>query len=148
MSVWAASTSSSRGSSTVSIAKASSTSQMFRATRHEGMAGMSRGRSPGEEGEARSSPHVRKQVVEGEPVEVWKLVEEQPEDVWNHIFLRESERKERWCDMACLRIAQYKDEQTRRDVLQPLLDRKSAGRCKKTKGEVSMVEYDVRGWLG
>jgi len=36
--------------------------------------------------------------------------------------------------MACLRITQYKDEQTRRDVLQPLLDGKSAGRCKRRGG--------------
>ena len=36
---------------------------------------------------------MRKQVVEGELVEVRKLVEELPEDAWNHIFLRDSERK-------------------------------------------------------
>ena len=37
---------------------------------------------------------TRKQIIKGEPVEVWKLVEELPEDAWNHIFLRDSERKE------------------------------------------------------
>jgi len=37
---------------------------------------------------------MRKQIIKGEPVEVWKLVEELPEDAWNHIFLRDSERKE------------------------------------------------------
>jgi SRSO17 transposase len=39
---------------------------------------------------------IRKQVIEGEPkpIEVWKLVKELPEDAWNHIFLRDSERKE------------------------------------------------------
>ena len=35
---------------------------------------------------------------------------------WNHIFLRDSESKEIWCDMTCLRITQYKDEQARRDA--------------------------------
>ena len=34
---------------------------------------------------------TRKQVVEGEPVKVRKLVEELPEDAWNPIFLRDSE---------------------------------------------------------
>ena len=37
---------------------------------------------------------TRKQVIKGEPVEVWKLVEELPEDAWNHIFLWDSEKKE------------------------------------------------------
>ena len=37
---------------------------------------------------------TRKQVIKVEPVEVWKLVEELPEDAWNHIFLWDSEKKE------------------------------------------------------
>ena len=38
-----------------------------------------------------------------------KLAEELPDDAWDHIFLRDSERKEIWCDMACLRIYQVRD---------------------------------------
>ena len=36
---------------------------------------------------------TRKQVIKVEPVEVWKLVEELPEDAWNHIFLWDSEKR-------------------------------------------------------
>ncbi|MDI6822741.1 MAG: IS701 family transposase, partial [Actinomycetota bacterium] len=54
---------------------------------------------------------TRKQLVEGEPepLEVRKIVEELPDDAWEHTFLRDTERKELWCDMACLRVHQVRD---------------------------------------
>ena len=120
---------------------------------------------------------TRKQVVEGEPVEVRKLVEELPEDAWNHIFLRDSERKEIWCDMACLRIYQVRNglpgpeswlilrkEENGEKKYQfsnaspnTKMNRLAEMSCSRywieraledAKGEVSMAEYEVRGWLG
>ena len=79
---------------------------MSRATR--GYSWNVRGRSSDEEGGAKRHP-TRERVIGENPVEVRKLAEELPEDAWENIFLRDSERKEIWCDMACLRIHQVRD---------------------------------------
>jgi len=63
---------------------------------------------PTRKGERGRHP-TRERVIGENPVEVWKLAEELPEDAWDNIFLRDSERKEIWCDMACLRIHQVRD---------------------------------------
>ena len=38
-----------------------------------------------------------------------KISEKLPDAAWDHIFLRDTERKELWCDMACLRVHQVRD---------------------------------------
>ncbi len=122
---------------------------------------------------------TRKHVIEGEPepIEVLKLVEELTDDAWEHIFLRDSERKEIWCDMACLRIYQVRDElpgpeswlilrkddngekkyQLSNASPNTRISRLAEMSCSRywierafedAKGEVGMADYEVRGWLG
>lgn len=47
-----------------------------------------------------------KKVKEGEPspVEVFKIAQQLPENAWQRLFLRDTERKQLWCSLAALRI--------------------------------------------
>jgi len=122
---------------------------------------------------------TRKQLVEGEPkpIEVRKIAEELPDDAWDTIFLRDTERKELWCDMACLRVHQVRDglpgpesrliirkddngemkyqlSNASPNVTKNRLAEMSCSRYwverafEDGKGEVGMADYEVRGWTG
>jgi len=122
---------------------------------------------------------TRKQLVEGEPkpIEVRKIAEELLDGTWDHIFLRDTERKELWCDMACLRVHQVRDRLPgpeswliiRKDdngEMKYQLSNASPNATKNRlaemscsrywierafedgKGEVGMADYEVRGWTG
>jgi len=122
---------------------------------------------------------ARKQLIEGEPepLEVRKIVEELPDDAWEHTFLRDTERRELWCDMACLRVHQVRDglpgpeswlilrkedngekkyqlSNASPDTKMSRLAEMSCSRywmeraLEDAKGEVGMADYEVRGWLG
>jgi len=122
---------------------------------------------------------TRKQLRGGEPepLEVRKIVEELPVDAWEHTFLRDTERKELWCDMACLRVHQVRDglpgpeswlilrkedngekkyqlSNASPDTKKSRLAEMSCSRywmeraLEDAKGEVGMADYEVRGWLG
>ena len=72
-------------------------------------------------------------------------MEELPEDAWNHIFPRNSERKGIWCDMACLRIYRVRNELSGCFTPEMSCSRYWIGRAlEDAKGEVSMAEYEVR----
>jgi SRSO17 transposase len=121
----------------------------------------------------------REKVSDGEPepIEVRKVMEELPDDAWEHTFLRDTERKELWCDLACLRVCQVRDELPgpeswlilRKDANgekkyqlsnaspNTKLNRLAEMSCSRywieraledAKGEVGMADYEVRGWLG
>ena len=131
---------------------------------------------PTRKGERGRHP-TRERVIGENPVEVRKLAEEMPEDAWDNIFLRDSERKEIWCDMACLRIHQVRDglpgpeswliirkEENGKKKYQfsnaspdTKMNRLAEMSCSRywieraledAKGEVGMADYEVRGWLG
>jgi len=131
---------------------------------------------PTRKGERGRHP-TRERVIGENPVEVRKLAEELPEDAWDNIFLRDSERKEIWCDMACLRIHQVRDglpgpeswliirkEENGKKKYQfsnaspdTKMNRLAEMSCSRywieraledAKGEVGMADYEVRGWLG
>jgi SRSO17 transposase len=122
---------------------------------------------------------TRKQLVEGEPkpTKVRKIAEELPDDAWDHIFLRDTEKKELWCDMACLRVHQVRDGlpgpeswliirkddngemkyQLSNASPNATKNRLSEMSCSRYwierafedgKGEVGMADYEVRGWTG
>ncbi|MFQ6118961.1 MAG: IS701 family transposase [Methanosarcinales archaeon] len=125
-------------------------------------------------------PHPKKkQVVEGEPepIEVQKLAKETPEQEKDRVFLRDTERKELWCKMACLRVYQIRDgipgpeswliirwfdngevkyqlSNASPRTKQRRLAEMSCSRywieraLEDAKGEVGMGDYEVRGWLG
>jgi SRSO17 transposase len=122
---------------------------------------------------------TRKQLVEGEPkpIEVRKIAEEHSDKPWEHIFLRDTERKELWCDMVCLRVYQVRDELPGRESWliirkddngemkyqlsnaspNATMKRLAEMSCSRywierafedAKGEVGMADYQVRGWTG
>jgi SRSO17 transposase len=47
---------------------------------------------------------TRERVLEGEPIEVRKLKDQLDTSRWNHIFIRDTERKELWSNIACIRV--------------------------------------------
>jgi len=58
-----------------------------------------RGRSP-----------TREKVIEGtEPTKVRDLKNQLGGEEWNHVFIRVTERRELWADMACLRVFPSED---------------------------------------
>jgi len=58
-----------------------------------------RGRSP-----------TREKVIEGtEPTKVRDLKNQLGGEEWNHVFIRDTERRELWADMACLRVFPSED---------------------------------------
>ena len=106
-----------------------------------------------------------------------KIAEELLDGTWDHIFLRDTERKELWCDMACLRVHQVRDRLPgpeswliiRKDdngEMKYQLSNASPNATKNRlaemscsrywierafedgKGEVGMADYEVRGWTG
>lgn len=122
---------------------------------------------------------TRKQLLGGEPepLEVQKIMEDLQGDAWEHMFLRDTERKELWCDMACLRVHQVRDGlpgpeswlilrkddngekkyQLSNAPPSTKMERLAEMSCSRywieraledAKGEVGLADYEVRGWLG
>jgi SRSO17 transposase len=132
------------------------------------------------ERKGKRGPHPRRErIVEGEPepIEVRKIAEEIPEEEKERVFLRDTERKELWCNMVCLRVYQVREGLPgpeswliiRRDdngeVKYQLSNASPGTKMKRlaemscsrywieraledAKGEVGMADYEVRGWLG
>ena len=73
-------------------------------------------------------------------------------DAWNPIFLRDSERKEIWCDMACLRIYQFATGCLRCLDASPniKMNRLAEMSCSRYWIERALEDAKgkVRGWLG
>ena len=55
---------------------------------------------------------TKEKVFEGEPdpIEVRKLKDRLDADLWNHIFVRDTERKKLWSNIACIRVYPVVDE--------------------------------------
>jgi SRSO17 transposase len=121
----------------------------------------------------------RERVVEGEPepIKVRELAKEIPEVEKERIFLRDTERKELWCNMVCLRVYPVRDElpgpeswliirwddngevkyQLSNAPANTKIKRLAEMSCSRywierafedAKGELGMADYEVRGWLG
>lgn len=54
----------------------------------------------------RGRPPTRRQVLPGEPkpIKVKLLKKTLTQDQWHHVFIRDTERRELWSDIACLRV--------------------------------------------
>jgi|LGVC01.1.fsa_nt_gb SRSO17 transposase len=55
---------------------------------------------------------TKERVLEGEPdpIEVRKLKDQLDAEQWNHIFIRDTERKKLWSNIACIRVYPVVDE--------------------------------------
>ncbi|RLG21302.1 hypothetical protein DRN77_07050 [Methanosarcinales archaeon] len=55
---------------------------------------------------------TKEKVLEGEPdpIEVRKLKDQLDAEQWNHIFVRDTERKELWSNIVCIRVYPVVDE--------------------------------------
>ncbi|MEA2053125.1 MAG: IS701 family transposase [Euryarchaeota archaeon] len=121
----------------------------------------------------------RERVVEGElePIKERELAKEIPDAEKERIFLRDTERKELWCNMVCLRVYPVRDElpgpeswliirwddngevkyQFSNASADTKINRLAEMSCSRyrierafenAKGEVGVADYEVRGWLG
>lgn len=122
---------------------------------------------------------TRKRLAEGDspPEEVQKIAKLESVK-WHHTFIRDTGRKELWCQIACLRVYPVQDELPGKETW--LIIRKNDGEdevkyqlsnapagtsverlgkmsasrywieraLQDAKGEVGMADYQVRGWLG
>ena len=106
-----------------------------------------------------------------------ELAKEIPEVEKERIFLRDTERKELWCNMVCLRVYPVRDElpgpeswliirwddngevkyQLSNAPANTKIKRLAEMSCSRywierafedAKGELGMADYEVRGWLG
>jgi SRSO17 transposase len=126
----------------------------------------------------RNPTRERKAVGEPDPIEVQKLADQLDLSEYHRVFLRDTERKELWCQLACLRVYPVQDELPGKETW--LIIRKNEGE-KKTKyqfsnapvntsierfgqmscsrywieralqdakGNAKMADYQVRGWTG
>ena len=123
---------------------------------------------------------VKERIVESEPQpdEVRRISEQLHSSQWNRIFLRDTERKELWSQMAFLRVypvrnglpgketwliirrnedeSRIKYQLSNASANTPIekLGKMSCSRywieraLEDAKGEVGMGDYEVRGWLG
>jgi len=128
----------------------------------------------------RGRPPSKMKVNEGEPnpVEVQKIAQQLPQNAWQRLFLRDTERKQLWCRLAALRvypvwdklpgpqhwllIRQNEGEQELKyqlcnaPALTPMLrlGQMSASRywmeraIEDAKGEAGLADYEVQGWRG
>jgi len=115
---------------------------------------------------------------EPDPIQVQKLADQLDSSEFHHIFLRDTERKELWCQMACLRIYPVNNKLPGKEAW--LIIRKDDGdanikyqlsnaplgtsierlgdmSCSRywiertlqdAKGNAKMADYQVRGWRG
>jgi len=121
-----------------------------------------------------------KQVAHGEPdpIKVQKLADQLDASEFHRVFLRETERKEMWCQMACLRVYPVQDKLPGRETwliirkdegenttkyqfsnapVDTTLERLGQMSCSRYwierafqdgKGIAGMADYQVRGWTG
>ena len=126
----------------------------------------------------RNPTHERIAVGEPDPVEVQKLANQLPPSEYHHVFLRDTERKELWSQMACLRVYSVQDDFPGKETW--LIIRKDDGENKvkyqfsnapfntsierfgqmscsrywieralqDAKSNTKMADYQVRGWTG
>jgi SRSO17 transposase len=121
----------------------------------------------------------RKRIIEGEPepIEVRKIAKEIPAVEKEHVFLRDTERRELWCNMVCLRVYQVRDTlpgpeswliirwDDNGEIKYQLsnasptaeIARLAEMSCSRywierafedAKGEIGLADYEVRGWMG
>lgn len=121
--------------------------------------------------------HIRVSKDEPAPVNV-STVAESDSVAWNHLFIRDTERKELWANIACLRVypvenklpakecwliirkddgekeIKYQLSNAPEDTNIEKLGQMSASRywieraLQDAKGELGMADYQVRGWTG
>lgn len=126
----------------------------------------------------RNPTRERIAVGEPDPIEVQKLANQLDPSEYHHVFLRDTERKELWCQMACLRVYPVQDELPGKETW--LIIRKDDGENKTkyqlsnapintsierlgqmscsrywieralqdAKSNTKMADYQVRGWTG
>jgi len=79
-------------------------------------------------------------VGEPEPIEVRELADRLDPSQWQHVFLRDTERKELWSNLACLRVCPVRNGLPGKDAW--LIIRKDDGE-KRTKYQLSNVPVDT-----
>ena len=58
----------------------------------------------------RGRPPKRKQVLDDDSVRVDELKKRMPDDAWQKVFIRDTERRELWVNMVCLRVYPREDD--------------------------------------
>lgn len=123
---------------------------------------------------------IKEKLIQGEPdpLMVYKIEESLKEFRWNRIFLRDTERKELWCEMACLRVYPVRDELPGEEVwliirrdedkkrtkyqlsnapLETSIERLGQMSCSRywierafedAKGIAGLADYQIRTWTG
>ena len=123
---------------------------------------------------------TRERIAFGEPdpIEVQKLANQLDPSEYHHVFLRDTERKELWCQMACLRVYPVQDELPGKETwliirkddgenktkyqlsnapINTSIERLGQKSCSRywieralqdAKGNAKMTDYQVRGWTG
>jgi SRSO17 transposase len=126
----------------------------------------------------RNPTRERIAVGEPDPIEVQKFADQLAPSEYQRVFLRDTERKELWCQMVCLRVYPVQDELPGKETW--LIIRKDDGENKTkyqfsnapintnierfgqmscsrywieralqdAKGNAKMADYQVRGWIG
>lgn len=123
---------------------------------------------------------IKERLVQGEPEpqKVHEIVESLNKSQWNRVFLRDTERKKLWCEMACLRVHPVRDGLPGKEVwliirrdenknqtkyqlsnapLETTLERIGQMSCSRywierafedAKGIAGLADYQVRTWTG
>jgi SRSO17 transposase len=124
------------------------------------------------------NPTIEKVISSDDPLRVDKLVNDLDSSQWHRVYLRDSERKEMWCNLACLRVYPVNDSLPGKECW--LIIRKNEGEsdtkyqfsnasletsieklgkmsCSRywieraledAKGDGGLADYEVRGYIG
>jgi SRSO17 transposase len=124
------------------------------------------------------NPTIEKVISPDNPLRVDKLVNDLDSSQWHRVYLRDSERKEIWCKLACLRVYPVNDSLPGKECW--LVIRRNEGECdtkyqfsnapletsieklgemscsrywieralEDAKGDGGLADYEVRGYIG
>lgn len=124
------------------------------------------------------NPTIEKVIGNNNPLRVDKLANELDSSQWERVYLRDSERKEMWCRLACLRVFPVQDKLPGKecwlvirknenetetkyqfsnapiDINIEKIGKMSCSRywmeraLEDAKGDVGLADYEVRGYIG
>lgn len=124
------------------------------------------------------NPTVKKILSDDTPLRVDNLADEMDPSQWHRVFLRDSERKEIWCKLACLRVYPVQDKLPGKECwliirrnegenetkyqfsnapLETSVEKLGQMSCSRywmeralqdAKGDAGMADYEVRGYIG
>lgn len=124
------------------------------------------------------NPTIEKVISPDDPLRVDKLVNDLDSSQWHRVYLRDSERKEMWCKLACLRIYPVNDSLPGKECwlvirrnegesdtkyqfsnapLETSIEKLGKMSCSRywieraledAKGDGGLADYEVRGYIG